>query len=67
MDPGKIYVWGTTFSGGLVLTLLAFPQPGVVRGVAQVPNVYSYRTALKYFGNLDPMMMLAEKGEKGVL
>ncbi|MCE4625774.1 MAG: lysophospholipase [Desulfurococcales archaeon] len=64
VDPEKICVWGTSFSGGHVLTLLAFPQPGVVCGVAQVPNVYSYRTALKYFGSLEPVMVLAEQGRR---
>jgi len=64
IDPGKVCVWGTSFSGGHVLTLLAFPQPGVSCGIAQVPNVYTYRTALEYFGSLEPVMMLAEQGRK---
>ncbi len=62
VDPGRICVWGTSFSGGHVVTLLAFPQPGVRCGVAQVPNLYSYKTALEYFGSLEPVMMLAEQG-----
>ena len=63
-EPGRVCLWGTSFSGGHVLTLLAFPQPGVACGVAQVPNVYSYRTALHYFGSLEPVMMLAEQGRR---
>ena len=62
VDRDKVCVWGTSFSGGHVLTLLAFPQPGVACGVAQVPNVYSYRTALHYFGSLEPVLYLAEQG-----
>ena len=62
IDPDKLCVWGTSFSGGHVLTLLAFPPPGVRCGIAQVPNVYSYRTALSYFGSLEPVLMLAEQG-----
>ena len=62
VDPERICVWGTSFSGGHVITLLAFPQPGVRCGIAQVPNVYSYRTALEYFGSLEPVMQLAEAG-----
>ena len=63
VDPSKICVWGTSFSGGHVLTLLAFPEPGVECGIAQVPNVYSYRTALEYFGSLDPVMALAAQAD----
>ncbi len=62
VDPDRICVWGTSFSGGHVVTLLAFPSPGVKCGVAQVPNLYSYRTALKYFGSLEPVLSLAESG-----
>jgi|Deesub1362B_J571_1020462.scaffolds.fasta_scaffold00935_2 dienelactone hydrolase len=64
VDPDRIGVWGTSFSGGHVLTLLAFPPPGVRCGIAQVPNLYSYRTALKYFGTLDPLLQLAEYGRE---
>ena len=64
VDPGKVCVWGTSFSGGHVLTLLAFPPPGLACGIAQVPNVYSYRTALEYFGTLEPVMALAEQGRE---
>jgi dienelactone hydrolase len=64
IDGERICVWGTSFSGGHVLTLLAFPSPGVKCGIAQVPNVYSYRTALSYFGSLEPVMMLAEQGRE---
>jgi len=63
-DPDKICVWGTSFSGGHVITLLAFPSPGVKCGIAQVPNVYSYYAAMKFFGNLDPVLMLAEQGRR---
>jgi len=62
VDNEKLCVWGTSFSGGHVLTLLAFPSPGLRCGIAQVPNVYSYRTALSYFGGLEPVMMLGEQG-----
>lgn len=62
IDQERICVWGTSFSGGHVLTLLAFPPPGVKCGIAQVPNVYSYLTALSYFGSLEPVLALAEEG-----
>ncbi len=62
VDPEKICVWGTSFSGGHVLTLLAFPSPGIKCGIAQVPNVYSYYSALNFFGSLDPVLLLAEQG-----
>ncbi|MCE4601160.1 MAG: alpha/beta hydrolase [Desulfurococcales archaeon] len=64
IDGNSMCVWGTSFSGGHVFTLLAFPQPGVKCGIAQVPNVYSYKTALTYFGSLEPVMLLAEQGRK---
>ncbi len=64
VDEERICVWGTSFSGGHVLTLLAFPSPGIRCGIAQVPNVYSYRTALSYFGSLEPVMLLAEQGRE---
>ncbi|MCE4617491.1 MAG: alpha/beta hydrolase [Desulfurococcales archaeon] len=64
VDEERLCVWGTSFSGGHVITLLAFPPPGIRCGIAQVPNVYSYRTALSYFGGLDPVMMLAEQGRE---
>jgi cephalosporin-C deacetylase-like acetyl esterase len=59
VDPDRLCVWGTSFSGGHVIMLLAFPEPGLRCGIAQVPNVYSYRTALSYFGSLEPVMQLA--------
>ncbi len=62
VDPDRICVWGTSFSGGHVVTLLAFPPTGVRCGVAQVPNLYSYKTALSYFGSLEPVMILADQG-----
>ncbi len=62
VDPNRICVWGTSFSGGHVITLLAFPSPGIKCGVAQVPNLYSYKTALRYFGSLEPILELAESG-----
>jgi len=65
VDPGRLCVWGTSFSGGHVLTLLAFPEPGLRCGVAQVPNVYSYRTALEYFGSLEPVMALSAQLGRG--
>ena len=64
-DRGRICVWGTSFSGGHVLTLLAFPEEGVQCGIAQVPNVYSYRTALEYFGSLDPVLGLSRDLDRG--
>lgn len=64
IDGERICVWGTSFSGGHVITLLAFPSPGVKCGIAQVPNVYSYRTALSYYGSLEPVLMLAEQGRR---
>jgi len=62
VDPDRICVWGTSFSGGHVVTLLAFPEPGLRCGIAQVPNFYSYRTALSYFGSLEPVLQLASGG-----
>ena len=59
IDGDRVCVWGTSFSGGHVISLLAFPEPGVRCGIAQVPNVYSYKTALEYFGSLEPVMALA--------
>jgi len=64
VDPDKVCVWGTSFSGGHTITLTAFPQPGVACGIAQVPNVYSYKTALEYFGTLEPILQLAETGRQ---
>ncbi|WP_292319926.1 CocE/NonD family hydrolase [Caldisphaera sp.] len=64
VDPNRICVWGTSFSGGHVLTLLAFPEPGLKCGISQVPNVYSYRTALEYFGSLEPVLMLYSQNSK---
>ncbi|MEB3774646.1 MAG: alpha/beta hydrolase [Desulfurococcales archaeon] len=64
VDPDRICVWGTSFSGGHVITLLAFPPKGVRCGIAQVPNVYTFKTAMKYFGSLDPVLELADTGRE---
>jgi len=64
IDPDKICVWGTSFSGGHVLTLLAFPELGLRCGISQVPNAYSYRTALEYFGSLEPVLMISSQNSK---
>jgi len=64
IDPDKICIWGTSFSGGHVLTLLAFPELGLRCGISQVPNVYSYRTALEYFGSLEPVLMISSQNSK---
>ncbi len=64
INPDKICVWGTSFSGGHVMTLLAFPEQGIKCGIAQVPNVYSYKTALEYFGNLEPVISLLSQNQK---
>ncbi len=60
VDPSRICIWGTSFSGGHVILQLAFPQPGVKCGIAQVPNLYSYKTAISYAGSLNPYMQLVE-------
>jgi dienelactone hydrolase len=60
VDPNRICIWGTSFSGGHVIMQLAFPQPGVKCGIAQVPNVYSYKTAISYAGSIEPYMELVE-------
>ena len=60
VDSENICLWGSSFSGGHVVLQLAFPQPGVVCGVAQVPNLYSYKTAVSYAGSLEPYMELIE-------
>ena len=62
VDENRICIWGTSFSGGHVLTLLAFPSPGLRCGIAQVPNVTTHKVALTYFGSLEPLMELAESG-----
>jgi len=62
IDGDRLCLWGTSFSGGHILTLLAFPPPGVVCGVAQVPNVFTYVTASRYFGGVEPPLKLAESG-----
>lgn len=64
VNKDKICIWGTSFSGGHVLTLLAFPSPGIKCGVAQVPNITTHKVALSYFGSLEPLMELAESGRK---
>ena len=61
-DPGRGCVWGTSLSGGHVLRILAAPPAGVRCGISQVPSVYAYESALRFFGGLDPVMMLAEQG-----
>ncbi|MCE4606337.1 MAG: alpha/beta hydrolase [Desulfurococcales archaeon] len=60
VDGSRICVWGTSFSGGHVILQLAFPQPGVTCGISQVPNLYSFKTAISYAGSLDPYMQLVE-------
>ena len=64
VDENRICVWGTSFSGGHVLALLAFPSPGLRCGIAQVPNVTTHKVALSYFGSLEPLMELAESDRK---
>jgi hypothetical protein len=65
VDKDRIGIWGTSFSGGHVVTLLAFPPPGVKCGVAQVPNVVTYKVAISYFGTLDILMELADIAREG--
>ena len=60
VDGSRICIWGTSFSGGHVILQLAFPQPGVRCGISQVPNLYSFKTAISYAGSLDPYMQLVE-------
>lgn len=60
VDHRKICLWGTSFSGGHVILQLAFPQPGVRCGIAQVPNLYTYKTAISYAGSIEPYMELVE-------
>ena len=64
IDGERICLWGTSFSAGHVITLLAFPPPGVKCGVAQVPNVFTYITAMRLFGSVEPPLMLAESGRE---
>ncbi len=65
VDGEKMCVWGTSYSGGHVLTLLAFPTHNVKCGVAQVPSFYSYKSALKLLGSLEPVLSAVSDGISG--
>ncbi len=62
VDSTSVCVWGTSYSGGHVLTLLAFPSPSIKCGIAQVPSFYSFLAAKAFFGSLEPVMELAAPG-----
>lgn len=61
VDGDRLCVWGTSFSGGHVITLLAFPPRGVRCGVAQVPSVYMHRTLEMHHGDLSRILGIAEE------
>ncbi len=58
VDSKRLCVWGTSFSGGHVLTLLAFSDVFKC-GVAQVPNLFTVDVAKAYFGSLKILFELA--------
>ncbi len=64
IEGDRLCVWGTSFSGAHVLSLLAFPPRGVRCGVAQVPSVYMYKTLEMHHGSIAPLLWLAEEARQ---
>jgi dipeptidyl aminopeptidase/acylaminoacyl peptidase len=58
VDPDRVCAWGTSFSGGHVVTLLATTDLFCC-GVAQVPNVNSMEVISRYYGGLVPLRILS--------
>ncbi|MCP4755560.1 MAG: alpha/beta hydrolase [Proteobacteria bacterium] len=58
VDPDRLGVWGTSYSGGHVLHLAAFDRR-IKSAVAQVPNICAWKSVLKQQGQ-DALLMLAE-------
>jgi uncharacterized protein len=57
-DPGRIGVWGSSYSGGHVLHLSAFDRR-IKAAVAQVPGLCAWRTLLKNQG-LESLRLVQE-------
>lgn len=64
VDGKRLCAWGTSFSGGHVVTLLAFSNVFKC-GVAQVPNVFTAEVAKSYFGSLDILFELGNQARGG--
>ncbi|MCE4603335.1 MAG: S9 family peptidase [Desulfurococcales archaeon] len=64
VDGDRICLWGTSFSGAHVLSLLLFPPRGVRCGVAQVPIVYMHKTLEMHHGSISPLLWLAEEARE---
>jgi fermentation-respiration switch protein FrsA (DUF1100 family) len=58
VDPGRIGVWGTSYSGGHVLHLGAFDRR-IKAVVSQVPNICGWRSILKN-GGIEGLRFLQE-------
>lgn len=57
-DPGRIGVWGSSYSGGHVFHLSAFDRR-ITAAVAQVPNICAWRSIIKTQG-VDALRMIQE-------
>jgi len=58
IDPDRIGIWGTSYSGGHVFHLAAFDRR-IKAAVAQVPNICTWKSILKHQGR-DVLTMLSE-------
>jgi len=57
IDPNRLGIWGTSFSGGHVFHLAAFDRR-IKAAVSQVPNICAWKTVLKQQGQ-DALLMIS--------
>jgi fermentation-respiration switch protein FrsA (DUF1100 family) len=58
VDPDRLGIWGTSYSGGHVFHLAAFDKR-IKAAVAQVPNICAWKSVLKQQGQ-DVLLMMSE-------